>query len=148
MRFEVLVTPPRPAIQITPTARLYAACLLPARVHGPGVRSNCSVASTVSAATEAGPHLLAAPGGLRPHICREGLSAFFGLTADLRSHRGGRPVLPKGLCDHFQSGPKECLPTPAPQAGCGGDVQTQRPEGRHRCCTTSGTIPGVAPARP
>lgn len=116
MRFEVLVTPPRAlyAIQITPTARLNAARLLPARVHAPGVRSNCSVVSTVSADAEAGPHLLAAPGGLRPHICREGLSASFGLTADLRTHRGGRPVLPEGLCDHFQSGPKECLPTPAP----------------------------------
>ena len=32
----------------------------------PGVRSNCSVASMVSAGTEAGPHLPAAPGGLHP----------------------------------------------------------------------------------
>ena len=94
------------------------------------------------------PHLPAAPGGLHPHICHEGLSASFGLTADLRSHRGGRPVLPEGLCDHFQSGPKECLPTPAPQPGRGGDVQAQRPEGRHGRYTTSRTILGVTQAQP
>ena len=106
------------------------------------------MASMVSAGTEAGPHLPAAPGGLHPHICHEGLSASFGLTADLRSHRGGRPVLPEGLCDHFQSGPKECLPTPAPQPGRGGDVQAQRPEGRHGRYTTSRTILGAAQAQP
>lgn len=53
-----------------------------------------------------GPHLPAAPGGSAPHICREGVSALW-------PHR--RPEVPqrwaprpsRGLCDHFQSGPKE-----------------------------------------
>ena len=133
--------------------QLYSAYLLPARVHGARyfveIRCQEQLFSGIHAIRwyRSGAASSSSPRWPAPHICHEGLSASFGLTANLRSHRGGWPVLPEGLCDHFQSSPKECLPTPAPQPGCGGDVQAQRPEGRHGRCTTSRTIPGAAHAQ-